>query len=252
MTMKAKRVLIIDDEVDARRVISKYLERYFPNFKILGEADSFKSAVQLINETEADLIFIDINLGDGTGFDVLDESDAFAAQIIFTTAFDQYAVKAFRYQALDYLMKPIDSELFVDAVNQALDKVRERRSMSADQILISYGNGERKISIPTADGMCFVRLDSIVSFEADSSYCKVFLEDGKEILVSKPLKFFDDKLKTNVNFIRPHKSFIVNMKFVDEYLKEEGGYIKMKNGLKIPISRQKKEDVIRDLQMHFL
>jgi two-component system, LytTR family, response regulator len=206
----------------------------------------------LINETEADLIFIDINLGDGTGFDVLDESDAFAAQIIFTTAFDQYAVKAFRYQALDYLMKPIDSELFVDAVNQALDKVRERRSMSADQILISYGNGERKISIPTADGMCFVRLDSIVSFEADSSYCKVFLEDGKEILVSKPLKFFDDKLKTNVNFIRPHKSFIVNMKFVDEYLKEEGGYIKMKNGLKIPISRQKKEDVIRDLQMHFL
>lgn len=250
--MKTKRVLIIDDEVDARRVISKYLERYFPNFRILGEADSFKSAVQLINETEADLIFIDINLGDGTGFDVLDESDAFAAQIIFTTAFDQYAVKAFRYQALDYLMKPIDSELFVEAVNQALDKVRERRSMSADQILISYGNGERKISIPTADGMCFVRLDSIVSFEADSSYCKVFLDDGKEILVSKPMKFFDDKLKANVNFIRPHKSFIVNMKYVDEYLKEEGGYIKMKNGLKIPISRQKKEDVIRDLQTHFL
>lgn len=252
MAMKTKRVLIIDDEVDARRVISKYLERYFPNFRILGEADSFKSAVQLINETEADLIFIDINLGDGTGFDVLDESDAFAAQIIFTTAFDQYAVKAFRYQALDYLMKPIDSELFVEAVNQALDKVRERRSMSADQILISYGNGERKISIPTADGMCFVRLDSIVSFEADSSYCKVFLDDGKEILVSKPMKFFDDKLKANVNFIRPHKSFIVNMKYVDEYLKEEGGYIKMKNGLKIPISRQKKEDVIRDLQTHFL
>lgn len=250
--MKTKRVLIIDDEVDARRVISKYLERYFPNFKILGEADSFKSAVHLINETEADLIFIDINLGDGTGFDVLDESDSFAAQIIFTTAFDQYAVKAFRYQALDYLMKPIDSELFVEAVNQALDKVREKRSMSADQILISYGNGERKISIPTADGMCFVRLDSIVSFEADSSYCKVFLDDGKEILVSKPLKFFDDKLKANVNFIRPHKSFIVNMKFVEEYLKEEGGYIKMKNGLKIPISRQKKEDVIRDLQTHFL
>jgi two-component system LytT family response regulator len=250
--MKTKKVLIIDDEVDARRVISKYLERYFPNFQILGEADSFKSAVQLINETEADLIFIDINLGDGTGFDVLDESDAFAAQIIFTTAFDQYAVKAFRYQALDYLMKPIDSELFVEAVNQALDKVRERRSMSADQIMISYGNGERKISIPTADGMCFVRLDSIVSFEADSSYCKVFLDDGKEILVSKPLKFFDDKLKVNVNFIRPHKSFIVNMKFVEEYLKEEGGYIKMKNGLKIPISRQKKEDVIRDLQTHFL
>lgn len=250
--MKTKRVLIIDDEVDARRVISKYLERYFPNFRILGEADSFKSAVELINETEADLIFIDINLGDGTGFDVLDESDPFAAQIIFTTAFDQYAVKAFRYQALDYLMKPIDSELFVEAVNQALDKVRERRSMSADQILISYGNGERKISIPTADGMCFVRLDSIVSFEADSSYCKVFLDEGKEILVSKPLKFFDDKLKTNVNFIRPHKSFIVNMKYVDEYLKEEGGYIKMKNGLKIPISRQKKEDVIRELQTHFL
>ncbi len=250
--MKTKRVLIIDDEVDARRVISKYLERYFPNFKVLGEADSFKSAVQLINETEADLIFIDINLGDGTGFDVLDESDPFAAQIIFTTAFDQYAVKAFRYQALDYLMKPIDSELFVEAVNQALDKVRERRSMSADQILISYGNGERKISIPTADGMCFVRLDCIVSFEADSSYCKVFLDDGKEILVSKPLKFFDDKLRTNVNFIRPHKSFIINMKFVEEYLKEEGGYIKMKNGLKIPISRQKKDDVIRDLQTHFL
>ena len=145
-----------------------------------------------------------------------------------------------------------DSELIVEAVNQALDKVRERRTMSVDQIMISYGNGERKISIPTTDGMCFVRLDSIICFEADSSYCKVFLDDSKEILVSKPLKFFDDKLRLNVNFIRPHKSFIINMKYVDEYLKEEGGYIKLKNGLKIPISRQKKEDVIRDLQTHFL
>lgn len=250
--MKTKRVLIIDDEVDARRVISKYLERYFPSFQIVGEADSFKSAVELVNSTEADLIFIDINLGDGSGFEVLDESDAFAAEVIFTTAFDQYAVKAFRYHAMDYLLKPIDSELFVEAVNKAIDKVRDLRSMSADQIMMSYGNGERKISIPTADGMCFVRLDSIVCMEADSSYCKFFLDDSKEIIVSKPLRFFDDKLRTNINFIRPHKSFIVNMKFVDEYLKEDGGYIKMKNGLKVPISRQKKEDVIRDLQNHFL
>jgi two-component system, LytTR family, response regulator len=118
--------------------------------------------------------------------------------------------------------------------------------------MISYDNGERKISIPTADGMCFIRLDSIICLEADSSYCKVILEDSKEIIVSKPLRFFDDKLRDNINFIRPHKSFIINMKFVDEYLKEDGGNIKMKNGLKIPISRQKKEDVIRDLQMHFL
>lgn len=247
-----KEVVIIDDEIDARRVIQKYLERYFPTYVVIGEAASFREGKELLNRVDPDIIFLDVSLGDGTGFDLLDAVDLFVAKVIFTTAYDNYALKAFRYEAQDYLLKPIDPELFVDAVKKVADRKRDKEAMSHDDVLTNFGFGERKMSIPTNEGLAFVYLRDIICIEADASYCVIHTVDGHKKTISKPLKFFADKLEDHVGFIRPHKSFVVNMSHAVEYLREDGGCIRLKNELRIPIARQKKEEILRDFNRRFV
>lgn len=252
--MNPKRVIIIDDEHDARRVIAKYLERYFPDFEIAGEGTSVESGIRLLDEIDVDLVFMDINLGDGTGFDVLDNASIGNAALIFTTAFDQYAVKAFKYHALNYLLKPIEPQDFLDAVNLSLNSrpVSEKSSDDLQRWMLTYGQNERKLAVPTSDGTRFVQLDQIVYFEADSSYCSVCLTDRKQIVVSKPLKYFSDKLENNKMFMRPHKSYIVNISCIEEYIKEDGGTLKLTTGKSIPISRQKKDEILKEMNDFFI
>ncbi len=245
--------MIIDDEVDARRVIHKYLERHFPAIEVEFEADSVLKAVELLNENEVDLIFLDVQLSDGTGFDVLDNLTQLSTPVIFTTAYDQYAVKAFRYHALDYLLKPIQPDELIVAVNQALkDHKPTVKSSSVVQWMETYGQVDRKLAVPTADGFRFVLLEEISYIEADSSYSTVVFKDKKEIVVSKPLKYFCDKLDQDATFLRTHKSFLVNIRSVVEYLKEDGGYLKLDSGKMIPISRQKKEEIVEKINQFFL
>lgn len=252
--MSVKKIIIIDDEFDARRVLVKYIERYYPDFKIVGEADNVVNAVKLLEEEKADIIFLDINLGDGSGFDVLDAVDVELGAIIFTTAFDQYAMKAFTYHALDYLLKPIEPEFFTKAVDRilALTPVKTNEMFDITSLLKTIGYNDRKLGIPTSDGLKFIQLDRIVMFVADASYCSVFLDDKQEIIVSKPLKFFSDKLEGVSTFLRPHKSYIVNIQYIEEYIKEDGGGLKLSNGKLIPISRQKKDEILRELNTSFI
>lgn len=248
----AKQVVIIDDESDARRIIIKYLERYFPTHEVIGEASSLKEGKELLNQIEPDIIFLDVSLGDGTGFDLLDSVDLFAAKVIFTTAYDNYALKAFRYEAQDYLLKPIDPDLFVDAVKKVAERKREKEAMSHDDVLTNFGFGERKMSIPTNEGMAFVYLRDVICIEADASYCIIYTNDGQKKIISKPLKYFADKLEDHVGFLRPHKSYVVNMSYATEYLREDGGCIRLINDLKIPIARQKKDEILRDFNRRFV
>lgn len=247
-----RRIIIVDDEFDARRVIVKYLERYFPTFSVVGEAESMQEAIRLLNEIDCDILFLDISLGDGTGFELLDKVDLFGARVIFTTAYDNYALKAFRYEVQDYLLKPIDPELFEEAVNKASEYRRENNAMSHDDVLTNFGFGERKMSIPTNEGMVFIQLREIICIEADSSYCTIYTVDGQKRIVSKPLKYFSDKLQHHIGFLRPHKSFVVNMSFACEYWKEDGGCIRLSNNMRIPIARQKKEEILRDFQRRYI
>lgn len=248
----SKRVIIIDDEFDARRVITKYLERYFPAYMVVGEATNMQEGVELLNEVDCDIIFLDVSLGDGTGFDLLDKSDIFGAKVIFTTAYDNYALKAFRYEAQDYLLKPIDPELFIEAVKKVAERKRDHEAMSHDDVLTNFGFGERKMSIPTNDGMSFLYLKDIICLEADGSYCIIYTNDGQKKVISKPLKYFADKLEDHIGFIRPHKSYVVNMSYATDYLKEDGGNIRLTNSMRIPIARQKKEEILRDFNKRFI
>lgn len=247
-----KTVVIIDDERDARRIISKYVERYFPAISIIGEAGGVEEGLKLLETVKPDIVFLDINLGDGSGFDVMDNIGDLESSVIFTTAFDDYAVRAFRYHALDYLLKPIDPDAFIEAVNHALQVTTSEQTSNIQTWMAQYGNSDRKLAVPTADGLRFIQLDTIVYMEADSSYCSIFLNDQRTIVVSKPLKFFSDKLEKERVFLRPHKSFIINMNYLLEYVKEDGGMLKLTTGSLIPISRQKKDEVLREMNEFFL
>jgi two-component system LytT family response regulator len=246
-------VVIIDDELDARRVIRKYIERYFPDFKIIGEAGCVGEAVKIIMESKPDILFLDIHLQDGTGFDVLDSLDSHGQEIgiVFTTAYDQHALKAFQYHALDYLLKPVEPELLIKAVQH----IQSLKSPAPIKEFISEmmdKHVERKIGIPTNEGFKLLPLDQIIFLEADGSYCKIFLSNGKHLVVSKPMKFFTDRLETVGYFIKPHKSYVVNIRYLEEYIREDGGSLKMVNGLYIPISRQKKDEILDFIQRTLL
>jgi len=252
--MTQKTAVIIDDEQDARRVISKYVERYFPQLAVIGEADSVLNGLELLSTVKPDVIFLDINMGDGSGFELLDNLDKLESSVIFTTAFDHFAVKAFRYHALDYLLKPIDPEAFTEAVQHAMELSGEDadHQTNLQNWMAQYGNSDRKIAIPTSEGLKFVQLDSVVYLEADSSYCNIHLSDKKQVVVSKPLKYFSDKLEGDRIFLRPHKSYIINMNYLQEYVKEDGGMLKLSNGSLIPISRQKKDEILKEMNDFFL
>lgn len=250
--MQLVRVVIVDDEPDARRVIGKYLERYFPRFQIVGEFGDCISAVENIPNLKFDVLFLDIHLSDGTGFDVLSNCPKLEAGIIFTTAFDQYAVKAFSFHAVDYLLKPIEPELFINAVNRALQTKQAFAQGQFDDLLTSISHKDRKLSVPTADGFKFIHIEAIQYLEADSSYCTIYLQDEKQLMVSKPMKFFCDKLEGHPLFVRPHKSYFVNLSVISDYIKDDGGTLKLTNGKHIPISRQKKDEVLERMNLYFL
>lgn len=248
-----KTVVIIDDEADARRVIRKYLERYFPTFQIAAEADNFQDAVNIIEANQPDILFLDIQLNDATGFDVLDKLDIFPQTmgIIFTTAYDQFALKAYQYKALDYLLKPIESEAFQESI-QRIVQLQSQPIREKEQAMTPVFNIEKRVGVPTNEGIKLVAIDSIVFLEADASYCKVFLSDGKGLVVSKPMKYFGDKLEPLPYFLRVHKSYLVNLKFVEEYVREDGGGLRLTIGNVIPISRQKKEEIIQFIERNLL
>lgn len=250
--MSQKTVVIIDDEIDARRIIYKYMERYFPQIAVVGEASGVVEGLKLLETVKPTIVFLDINLGDGSGFDIMDAIKNIESSVIFTTAFDDYAVRAFRYHALDYLLKPIDPDAFEEAVGHALQITSSEQISNLQTWISNYGNSERKLAVPTSDGYRFIQLDTIVYLEADSSYCCIHLNDNKHVVVSKPLKYFSDKLEGERVFLRPHKSYIINLNYLKEYIKEDGGGFKLTHGPLIPISRQKKDDILREMDQFFL
>jgi two-component system, LytTR family, response regulator len=248
------KIAIIDDEYDARRVLKKYIERYFPNFILVGEGESVKTGLELLQQNEIDILLLDIQMNDGTGFDLVDKFEGKIPKIVFTTAYDAYALKAFRYQAIDYILKPIDPELFQEAINRVLSTnttnlfTENTNITSNSQFLSKMEKINSKIAIPTMEGLSYVEFDSILYFEADASYCKIHLTSKKTIIVSKPLKYFSDKLTLNEGFARTHKSYLVNSKYISHYSTESGNNVHLDGGVEIPVSRNQKEIIINFLQ----
>ncbi|MCD4725206.1 MAG: LytTR family DNA-binding domain-containing protein [Bacteroidales bacterium] len=241
------RGIIVEDEIRSRDTLRGLLKRYCKNVEIISEADSYRSGLAAIRELHPDVVFLDIQMPDGSGFKLLEELDEIKFEIIFTTAFDQFAIKAIKYSALDYLLKPIDPEELVSALKKVENKISKSKVNENIQVLLdnikSRNADPHKIILSTFEKIHIIETDNILRCESDNYYTNFFLTDGKQILVSKTLKENEAMLGGH-NFIRPHKSHLVNVKYIKGFLKNDGGYIEMTDGTHIPVSRRKREKII--------
>ncbi len=244
-----KRVIIIDDESNSREHLKNLIEEYCPLLSVNGEADGVDSGFKLIQQLKPDAIFLDIAMQDGTGFDLLDRFNNYPFQVIFQTAFDEFAIKAFKYSAVDYLLKPVSISDLVKAANKiADDQNRSEITQQLSNLLeLSKKKKFERIVLTSNEGMHFIETSDIVRLQADVNYTTFYLNSKERITVTKTIKSFEDLLPED-SFFRPHQSHIVNLKYVKKILKEDGGYALMEDDSKVSISRRKKDHFITVMQ----
>ncbi len=246
MNLKA---IIVEDETHSRETLKNLLEKFCEGVEVIGLASSVKEALEVIPKRKPDVVFMDIELQSGTGFDILSQLPEINFEVIFTTAFDQYAIKAVKFSSLDYLLKPIDLEELQLAVEK-VKKIKNKEAYS-NQLQTLLQNIQQpqlsKICLATSDGFEFVNTQEILYCEAGGSYTTFKLANGKKLLVSKHLKEYENLL-IDQYFMRVHNSYLINLKEVKKYVKADGGYIVMSNDDIVSISRMKKETFIEAMQ----
>ncbi|OFX55434.1 MAG: hypothetical protein A2046_12505 [Bacteroidetes bacterium GWA2_30_7] len=234
--------IIIDDEPKVQKSIEMIINQYCPKLNVVGMASSALEGIKEINCKKPDLVLIDIEMPHGTGFDLLESIKNPEFQIIFITAYNQYAVKAFKYSAVDYLLKPIDIEEFVSAINRVEKNIQSPAFQKYNVLLENIKNNNlSKIAIPTSDGLEYIQVNKIMYLEAERSYCYIYMENDKKMLVSRSLSDIE-KLIESESFFRCHKSFLVNLEYVKKYVRFDGGYILLNNSKRIDLSRRKKDE----------
>ncbi|MEZ5199374.1 MAG: LytTR family DNA-binding domain-containing protein [Bacteroidales bacterium] len=245
------KAIIIDDEQESRNTISNILKNYCKNVTVIAQAENVKQGLEVISAQRPDVIFLDIQMPDGSGFDLLEKINRMDFEIIFVTAFDQFALKAIKFSALDYILKPVDPQQLLDAVEK-INKQPSDIDIISQKIhtLVRNKNGFERITLPTFEGFKFINIKDIIRCEADNNYTHFFLNSGEKILVTKTLKEFDDTL-SGMDFIRIHQSHLVNTKFVDRYVKGDGGYIVMADGSEVEVSRRRKEEFLNRMMNNF-
>jgi len=240
--------IIIDDESDGRNALRIALEKFFPEVAIKGIFETPEKGIEGITQLKPNLVFLDIQMPQMSGFDLLKQLSPLNFEVIFVTAFDQYAIKAIRFGALDYLLKPID----IDDLRVALEHARERIEKENTtpfqyQAIISnsrHANGKlERVAVPTLEGIEFFNTDDIIYCEADGSYTNLLLKGNHRKLVSRNLKDFENLLEDS-GFCRVHHSFLINMSHVQKYVKGDGGYVTMTDNHHVDISRRKKEEFL--------
>ena len=245
------KAIIVDDVKSARKALYHDLIDYCENVEVIGEADSVKNAIEIILEKQPELIFLDIELGDGTGFDVLSALENIP-QVIFTTAFDQYAIKAFKYGAQDYLLKPIDDEELQNAVKKAEANLGSTSKAAIEVIEETIKNEKlNKVIIHSQEELAIIEIDDIISCEASSNYTIFHLKEDRQLVSSETLKHYDELFQDR-GFFRTHHSHLVNLSFVKSFVKIDGGYLVLKNGTELPVSVRKKEQLNKILKESFL
>jgi len=244
--------IIVEDMADALQLLKSDLETNHPEIKIIDTAQSVVEAAKSLRTQEPDILFLDIMLGDGTGFDVLEIFPNLKSKIIFVTASDEFAIRAFKFAAIDYVLKPYSNQELATAINKAKLQIqpnKERLDILKDTLSAPEQKPD-KISLHTLDKIIIVGLDDIVRCESDSNNTIFYLENSQKIFVTKTLKYFADMLKT-YHFVRVHQSHLVNLQCISAFIKSDGGYLLLKNGENIPVSVRKKPEIIEILdQMH--
>lgn len=246
------KAIIVDDEKASRDALKGLLQRYCSNVEVVAEGENVAGGIEVIRLFTPDLVFLDVQMPDGSGFRLLEQLDEISFEVIFTTAFDQYAIKAIKYSALDYLLKPI----IPDDLIKAIEKFKQRKTIGRVEESVrtllenlqSKTQEPKKIVLNTAEGMHIVLVDDIVRCMSDDCYTHFFFKDGKKMLISKTLKD-NEELLSSKDFIRPHKSHLINLKYVKSFVRNDGGYIVMIDDSQIPVSRRKREEIL-DILSH--
>jgi two-component system LytT family response regulator len=246
------KAVIIDDEKKARNVLRTLLIDNCPKITQIFETENLLKGVALIEKEKPNLVFLDIEMPEHSGLEILNyiDKDAFNFEIIFVTAYSEFAIQAFQLSAIDYLLKPVRPSQLIEAVEKAISQIgKSQISLKLEELKNSLQNSNfKKIGLPYTDGIKFVNFDDIIMLEADGMYTKVYLKNIKDILVSKPLRFFLELFPTETTFYKPHRSFLINLMYIKEYVKKDGGYILMENDKTVSISNDKKDEFLTIVQ----
>lgn len=239
------KAIIIDDISQAVELLRSDLANYCPEVEVIGDASSVVSGTKLLKQSAPDIVFLDIELQDGTGFDILEILGDISFKVIFTTASDEHAIKAFRFSAIDYLLKPINPEELQQAVAKFKDSTKDSKE-SIDLLLdtVKERSGPRKLALHTLDKIQVTEIQDIVRCESSGNYTTFYFSDKQKLLVTKTLKEYE-KMLDEYGFIRVHQSHLINGNHIKEYIKTEGGYLVMKDGSHVSVSIRKKPMVMK-------
>lgn len=241
----SNKVVLIDDEPRARGVLRSFIKDFCPKLKVVGEAGGVAEGVQLIRHVSPDLVFLDVEMRDGQGFDLLDKFTKPGFKVIFTTGHDKFAVRAFKYYAIDYLLKPIDPNELVAAINRLNELQSENGLIQLLKVMQQPLQKKMfdRLALPSMDGITMMKIDDIVRLEADAGYTTFYSRSGEKTLVTRSIGEFAEVLPSET-FFRVHVSHLVNVEFVKKFLREDGGQALMENGDQVPIARRRKEEFL--------
>lgn len=249
------KVIIIDDENKARRLISTLLYEQFPEITAQFEATDLLEGIALIREHQPDIVFLDIEMPNHSGLEIMNflEPREINFQIIFITAYNDYAIQAFRLSAIDYILKPVDISELRNAIEKAKKNVKKNNiNDKLDNLKkVFHQLALNKMILEIPKGILFVSHDDIILFEADGMYTKVYMKNNESQLICKPLKHFVDQLKEKPIFYKPHRSYLLNLKYMKELSKKDGFHIIMENNKTVPVAKEKKEEFLQMIQELF-
>ncbi|MBN2237773.1 MAG: response regulator transcription factor [Bacteroidales bacterium] len=244
------RTIIVDDEIRARETIHAMLEIYCSEaVEVIGEAKNVASGIEIIKKLKPDLVLLDIKMPDGLGFDLLARYGNIDFKVIFITAFEEYAIQAFKFSAIDYILKPIEPDELIKAINRVKDLVRVTTPNSMDLQFETFmanmqnnSGEEKKLVLKTTENIHVIPINEIVALSSDRNYTRFYFLERPNIIVSKTLKEFENML-VDYGFMRVHRSHVINLKYIDRFDKSDGGYAVMRGGLRMEVSHRNKESL---------
>lgn len=240
---------VVDDIPEALNLLINDIEKNHPELEVIGKASSVIESCKLLQHNKPDILFLDIMLGDGTGFDILEIVPNLKSKVIFVTASDEYAIKAFKFAAIDYILKPYSLEELAYAIQKAKVQIQPKKEQLnvLKQIVTQPNIKPKRLSLHTSEKIIIVNIEDIIRCKSDNNYTTFYLKDKSKVLVSKTLKHYSDILK-EVNFLRVHQSHLINKAYIKEFIKSDGGYLILNDSSNIPVSARKKSEIITSLK----
>lgn len=245
------KCIIVDDEFKSRESLKTIIEKFCENLSVLKVCQNGDEAIEAIHSGKPDIVFMDIQLHKETGFEILERLDKIEFELIFTTAYSEFAIKAFKFSAIDYLLKPID----INDLKVAIEKARKRITGNIAERIAQLGQNLKsntfknsRLAIPATDGLVFVNVDEIIYCEATGNYTNIHMDDGRKFVVSRTLKEYEDLLEGH-DFFRIHNSFLINLNSLKKYIRGEGGQVVMSNNQTLDVSKAKKKSFLEKIKM---